>query len=125
MNRAERRRLGISQPPPKMKHITQEAYDKALDKAYRKGVDVGSNFATIYMLGVPLLVLQEKFNEVRLKEFDGKSRIEHFFDLCVEMYERYNEGEDTLDRLMSDVKEHTGLDIVLKVINEQDRKEKK
>jgi hypothetical protein len=125
MNRAERRKRGIKVPPPRMKHITQEAYDKELDKAYRKGIDVASNFAVVYMLGVPLLVLQEKFNEVRLKEFDGKSRIEHFFDLCVEMYERYNEGEDTLDRLMSDVKEHTGLDIVLKVINEQDRKEKK
>jgi len=110
-------------PPPRMKHITQEAYDKALDKAYRNGIDVASNFAVGFMLGVPLLVLQEKFGEIRLKEFEGKSRVEHFFDLCTEMYERYNDGENTLEQLMNDVKEKTGFDIASKVMDKHDGKE--
>ena len=115
MNRAERRKAGISQPKPKMKHLPDSVYHDHLNQAYRQGWDnafeKASNIAVAYMLGVPLLVLNEKFGEVRLKEFEGKSRVEHFFDLCTEMFDNYNSGDDTLERLLRDVKEKTGFDI--------------
>lgn len=115
MNRAERRKSKTYQPPPKMKHLTEDAFNKALHVAYQKGVDAGyekaSNYAVAYMLAVPLLVIHEKFNEVRLKEYQGHTRIEHFFDLCTDTFEEYNDGEDTLERLMRDVLEKTGFDV--------------
>ena len=124
MNRAERRRQGVRQPPPRMKHLTEDAFNNAINRAYQMGVNAGyekaSNYAVCYMLAVPLLVLDESMGEIWRKEYNGKSRTEHFFDLCTEKYEEYNEGQDTLERLMKDVCERTGLDILEKVMdNEQ------
>lgn len=125
MNRAERRKQGIKVPPPKMKHISEEAYNNAIDYAYRKGWDnafeKASNIAVGYMLAIPLLVLHERFNEVRLKECDGKSRIEHFFDMCTEIFDEYNSGSDTLTKLINDVEEKTGFNISERLFVGDDR----
>lgn len=122
MNRAERRKQGIKQPPAKMKHMTEFEYANQLNKAYQEGVADGykraSNYAVVFMMCVPLIVLREKFGEIRLKDVDGESREERFFNLCLERYEDYNNGEDTLDRLLSDVKEITGVDVSKKVIDD-------
>ena len=121
MNRAERRKLGICQPPPKMKHIPEKSYQDAINRAYRQGVNVGyekaCNYAVGCMLAIPLLVLNDNFNEIRLKEFNGQSRVEHFFELCTEVFEEYNDGEDTLERLMRDVLEKTGFDLSERIVD--------
>lgn len=125
MNRAERRKNGIKVPPPKMKHMTEKAYWDEINKAYRKGWDnafeKASNIAVGYMLAIPLLVLHERFGEVRLKECGGKSRIEHFFDMCTEIFDEYNSGSDTLTKLINDVEEKTGFNISERLFVGDDR----
>ena len=128
MNRADRRKKGIKQPRPQMTHIKTEDYNKAITNAYAKGVqdayDKASQLSVFFMMTIPLLVLNEKFNEIRLKEFKGVSRIEHFFELCMEKFDEYNDGQDTLARLLKDVKEQTGFDVESKVIVKDDTKGK-
>lgn len=124
MNRAERRKQGIKVPPPKMKHISEEAYNNAINHAYRKGYNKAfedaSNVAVFYMFAVPLLVLNNDFNEIRLKEFKGKSRIEHFFELCEKTYFQYNKesGDNALTRMCKDLEDKTGFDIAKRVFDD-------
>lgn len=122
LNRAERRKNGIKQPPPKMKHISEAAYNNAINFAYRKGYDnafeKASNIAVAYMMAVPLLVLNDHFNEIRLKQVNGKSRVENFFDRCIDVFDEYNDGEDTLSRLVNDVEEKTGFKISERVFDD-------
>ena len=126
MNRAERRKRGIKVPPPKMKHISEDAYNNAIDYAYRKGWDnafeKASNVAVAYMMAVPLLVLNDHFNEIRLKQVNGKSRVENFFDRCVNVFDEYNNGEDTLSRLMNDVEQKTGFKISERILDDTAKK---
>lgn len=126
MNRAERRKRGIKVPPPKMKHISEEAYNNAIDYAYRKGYskafEKASDLAAFYMMAVPLLVLNDHFNEIRLKQVNGKSRVENFFELCLETYDKYNDGEDTLSRLMNDVEQKTGFKISERILDDTAKK---
>ena len=126
LNRAERRKAGVKTPPPKMKHLPEKEYKEALDQAYRLGWDnafvKACDLAVFYMFGIPILVLQEKFNEIRLKEFNGVPRTEHFFDLCADMFEEYNLDENTLTKLLNDVKDKTGFDISKRVFEEREDK---
>ena len=123
MNRAERRKHGIKSPPAKMVRMKETDYTQRINLAYRKGYDYAfdkaSNLAVAFMLSVPLLVLHESFGEIRLKEFNGKSREEHFFELCISKYEEYNDKEDAIALLMNEVSEKTGFDIA-KIIMEQE-----
>lgn len=120
MNRAERRRRGIKVSTPKMKHMTEDAYNKALDEARKNAVnktfEKASSIAVVYMLGVPLLVLHDHFKEIMRKEWEGVPRIEHFFDLCINVFDELNTGENQLERLLDEVKEKTGFDISERVI---------
>lgn len=126
MNRAERRKQGIKQPAPKMKHITEKDYRADIDNAYRQGWDnaflKACDMAVLYMFSVPLIVLHDHFNEIRMKEFDGVPRIEHFFDLCADSFEEYNKCENTLTKLLTDVEEKTGFDISKRVFLEREDK---
>ena len=126
MNRAERRKRGIAQPPPKMKHLPESQYRQDIDDAYRRGFDESflkaCDLAVMYMLAIPLIVLNDHFNEIRLKECDGVPRIEHFFDLCVDTFEEYNRSENILTRLLSDVEDKTGFDISKRVFIKKEGK---
>lgn len=128
MNRAERRRQGIKQPPPKMKHISEDAYNNAINRAYQKGIEVGFkkaiDFSVLYMFVIPLLVLGEHFGEIRLKEYQGKPRVEHFFDLCIETYEKYNthDVEFVMGDIAKDLFEKTGFDITKRITKDDTAK---
>ena len=128
MNRAERRRQGIKQPPPKMKHISEDAYNNAINRAYQKGIEVGFkkaiDFSVLYMFVIPLLVLGEKFGEIRFKEYRDKSRVEHFFDLCAEYYEKYctYDADVLIEQLSKDLLEKTGFDISKRLIDDAAKK---
>lgn len=117
MNRAERRKAGVKTPTPKMKHMQEKQYRQELDNAYRKGYnrafEDASSVAVFYMFAVPLLALNDHFNEIRLKEFKGKSRIEHFFELCEKTYFQYNKdsGDNALTKMCKDLEDKTGFDI--------------
>ena len=126
MNRAERRKAGLKTPPPKMKHIPESQYRKDLDDAYRRGFDESflkaCDLAVMYMFGIPLLVLNDKFNEIRLKEYDGVPRVEHFFNLCTEYFEEYNVSDHTLSRVLKDVEDKTGFMITERVLEREDKR---
>lgn len=115
MNRKERRKAGIKQPPPKMKHIPEQQYNMAINEAYRRGVEYGvdksSNLSVYYMLCIAVLVLHQNFNMIRRKEPDGMSREEYFFKCCSKLFDKYNEGENTLEWLVNDVESETGFEI--------------
>lgn len=68
MNRSQRRKQGIKQPPPPMKHLTVDQYKKAINDAYREGYEKGleksTDIAFVYMMAIPLMVLQDHYKEI-------------------------------------------------------------
>lgn len=105
LNRAERRRLekaGQKEPVINMKSsdvltIKKDAVNEAVDTAF------------ILMLGIPVMILHDKYSLLMKKEVDGKSRTERFADLCLDLYDSYNKGYLTLDDIHQYLWEEAGI----------------
>lgn len=108
-----------------MIHLSEKDFRAEIDRAYRKGWDnafvKSCDLAVMYMLSIPLLVLHDHFNEIRMKEYEGVSRVEHFFDLCAETFEEYNQHENTLSRVLADVERKTGFDVSKRVFSDDEK----
>lgn len=114
MNRAERRKKGI-----KTKVRTINVNVDYLESIKKKISDEATRAATEWMLCVPVMVLHDKFSEIRLKEFDGVCREEHFFDLCLDLYDSYCRDFLTINDMADTIKEETGFDITKRFINKE------
>lgn len=114
LNRQERRRQGIKEKP-KIIHITTDYLDKLKQDISKEATQV----AFQWMMCLPLMVIHDKFNEIRLKEFDGVCREEHFFDLCLELYESFNLEYVTLNDLAKTILDETGFDVTQRFIQQK------
>lgn len=112
MNRKERRKQGIKEKP-KVIHITTDYLSQLKAEISRDATET----AFEWMLCLPLMVLHDKFSEIRLKEFGGVCREEHFFDLLLDAYESFNNQYFTLNDLADTIKEETGFDVVARFKN--------
>ena len=94
MNRAERRRLqkqGNAKEPVMninrndLMRIKKSATNAALDVAFE------------LMLGIPVMVIHDKFDQLSNAESNGKSREERFVEMCLDLYDSFDRGYLSLD----------------------------
>lgn len=109
MNRAQRRAAGIKGAKvstynfslDQINKIKQDAATEAMDKAF------------LLMIRIPVMVLHDKFSELMRKEVNGQCREERFVNLCMDLYELFQDDYVTLDDLAQCLKEEVGLTIKL------------
>lgn len=65
--------------------------------------------AFLLMLSIPVMVLHNNYPKLMRREVDGESREERFADMCMEMYEQFDQGHITLEDLREDLLIETGI----------------
>jgi hypothetical protein len=103
MNRAERRRLqkqGINAKPEPVINIKSSDVQQIKEKATSEAVDK----AFLLMLGLPVLVLRDKWGF-------GKVRSERFIDQVLDLYDSFNKDYLTLDDIHNVLWEEAGIKI--------------
>jgi len=107
VNRAERRRQKLNKTDPSY-NIKASNLNKMKQNATEKGI----NDAFLLMLAIPVMVIHDKYSLIMKRNVDGKSREERFTDLCLDLYDSFNQGYVTLDELQQCLEEETGIKIV-------------
>ena len=114
MNRAERRKSGIKTSVKtytlndlQIKQIKDDAVKEAIDTAF------------ILMLGLPVMIIHDKYPQLMKKVVDGKGREERFTDLLLDLYDSVDKGYVSFEDLKDCLKEECGIEI------EQQFKEKR
>lgn len=107
MNRAERRRATKAGLPVKNEPVINI---KAVDvQQMKKDASLeAANKAFLLMLGLPVMVLHDKFGF-------GPVRCEHFTDAVLDLYDSFEKGYVTLEDIHGALKEETGITIERKV----------
>ena len=75
--------------------------------------------AFILMLGLPVMIIHDKYPQLMKKVVDGKGREERFTDLLLDLYDSVNKGYVSFEDLKDCLKEECGIEI------EQQFKEKR
>lgn len=106
MNRQQRRQAKIKEKEPV---INIKASDVAAIKsdAAAKAADT----AFVLMLGIPAMVIHDKYPKLMKRMEDGKPRVERFTDMCLELYDSFEKGYLTLDDIQECLKEEAGITI--------------
>ena len=114
MNRAERRRQGIKESV-KTYTLNDLQIKQIKDDAVKESIDT----AFILMLGLPVMIIHDKYPQLMKKVVDGKGREERFTDLLLDLYDSVDKGYVSFEDLKDCLKEECGIEI------EQQFKEKR
>lgn len=79
--------------------LKQDATEKAIHTAFT------------LMLAIPVMVMHDKYGQLMKKEVDGKSREERFAEMCLDLYDSYEQGYVTIDDLRQCLEDETGIKI--------------
>lgn len=105
-NRAERRRESKQKEAKytlnrsQIQQMKEDCMKDAIDYAFRM------------MIGVPILVLHDKFAQLMKREVNGKSREERFLELMLAKYEEVEGDYTTLEAILEVIEEECGLKIM-------------
>ena len=91
MNRAERRRLAKNNASEPVINIKSSDIERIKAQASEEAVEL----AFTLMLGIPAMVIHDKFGQLMKK--DGRE--ERFVDMCMDLYDSYDKGFITLEDL--------------------------
>lgn len=105
MSRAELRRQE-RQRTTKQKTYTLTV--EQIEAIKKQAVDEAIDTSFILMLGLPVMVINDKFSKIMKRE----KRIENFTDEVLELYDSFQKGLFTLDDIIEVIKEETGVDIL-------------
>lgn len=106
MNRQQRRQAKIKKKEP---IINIKASDVVAIKSDAE--TKATNTAFILMLGIPAMVIHDKYPKLMKRVEDGKPRVERFTDMCLELYDSFEKGYLTLDDIQECLKEEAGITI--------------
>ena len=106
MNRAERRKSGIKESV-KTYTLNESQIKKIKDDAVKEAIDT----AFIYMLGLPVMIIHDKYPQLMKKVVDGKGREERFADLLLDLYDSVDKGYVSFEDLKDCLKEECGIEI--------------
>ena len=111
MNRSQRRKAmkkGIKVKAEPV--LNMKASD--LQNMKKESLKDASDFVFVYMLGIPAMVIHDKYPKLMKREEDGKSRVERFCDLCLELYDSFEKGYLTIDDIHECLKEEAGIELM-------------
>lgn len=74
-----------------------------VEEIKKKATDEALNQAMVILFGIPVLVLQEQYG------WGGKKRLPEFAEHLADYYQRFAEGERTVDEYQKIVLEKTGI----------------
>ena len=114
MNRAERRKYGIKESQPD-ETLNKSQIKRLKDDSVKEAIDT----AFILMLGLPVMIIHDKYPQLMKKVVDGKGREERFTDLLLDLYDSVDKGYVSFEDLKDCLKEECGIEI------EQQFKEKR
>lgn len=110
MNRQERRRLkkaGTEVPKEKVINVKQDDLLKIKEDAANKAADTAFELT----LGIPVMVIHDRFSKLIRVEADGKSREERFIDMCLELYDSFQKGYISLEDIRQCLWEEGGIKV--------------
>ena len=108
MNRAERRRRQ-KQGLPAVKEPVLNVKASDIQQIKEDATHTAADIAFFLMLAIPVMVIHDKYPQIMRKVVDGKSREERFTDLCIDLYESFNQGYVSLDDLAECLWEEAGI----------------
>ena len=108
MNRAERRRRQ-KQGLPIVKEPVLNMKVNDIQQIKTQATNTAADTAFFLMLAIPVMVIHDKYPQLMRREVDGKPRAERFADLCLGLYDGFNEGYGTLDDLSRWLWEEAGI----------------
>lgn len=106
MNRAEMRRQQREAAKASKMYNLNAAQIKGLKN---DATNMAVNKAFTLMLAIPVMVLHDKYGQLTRKEIDGKSREERFAEMCLDLYDSYEQGYVTFEDLKTCLEEETGM----------------
>ena len=106
MNRAERRKSGIKESA-KTYTLNDSQIKQIKDDAVKEAIDT----AFILMLGLPVMIIHDKYPQLMKKVVDGKGREERFTDLLLDLYDSVDKGYVSFEDLKDCLKEECGIEI--------------
>ncbi len=110
MNRSQRRKvLREGREVKKETVINIKASD--LEKIKEDAAIKAAHVAFVLMLGIPTMVIHDKYHLLMKRVVDGKSREERFCDLCLDLYESFEQGYLTLEDMHKCLYEEAGIKI--------------
>ena len=111
MNRAERRKSGIKESV-KTYTLNKSQIKRLKDDSVKEAIDT----AFILMLGLPVMIIHDKYPQLMKKVVDGKGREERFTDLLLDLYDSVDKGYVSFEDLKDCLKEECGIDIARKKV---------
>ena len=106
MNRAERRRISKQASKESTMHIKPSDLDQMQ-------IDSVSRAFTL-LLSIPATIIHRNYGELNRLEVDGKSRVERFVDMCLDMYERIETSAVKLEDIQAQFERETGCKIKMR-----------
>ena len=100
MNRAQRRAAGITTKQP-VYQLTPDAIRKIRKEAYDKSYGDAADTAVVLLLSMPIRVMHEQFGW-------GKKRLMELAEALTDEYQRFSDGEMTLEDYQQFVLDETG-----------------
>ena len=110
MNRAERR-ARAKQGLPVVKEPVLNVKASDIQKIKEDATTTASNLAFFLMMAIPVMVIHDKYPQLMRKEVDGKSREERFVELCLDLYDSFNQGYVSIEDLQKCLWEEAGVKI--------------
>lgn len=105
MSRAEFRR----QQKELSSNPTYTLNKNQIEQIKRQATKDGVDQAVRLMLGLPIMIIHDKFAQLIKKEVDGKSREERFAELLLDLYDSYEKDYITFDDVYKCLDEECGI----------------
>lgn len=83
-----------------IENIKNQVAEEAVDKAF------------LLMLSIPVMIMHDKYPQLMKREVNGKPRVERFAELCLDLYDSFEQGYVTLDDLNKCLKEEAGITLI-------------
>lgn len=107
MNRQERRKQG-----EKGKAKTYVLNSEQIEQLKKEATEEAIGTAFSLMIGLPVMVIHDKYSQITKKEVDGKCREERFAEMILDLYDSFDKGYLTLNDIKNCVEEETGMKLL-------------
>lgn len=113
MNRAQRRRAGITEKPKtytltaeQLHNAVRDGMQKELQRVRKEATEEAVGVAITLLLNLPVKVLKEHYWKKTYKR-----KLPKFTEQVLDLYKQWQQGELDIDELKAEIREDTGITI--------------